>query len=234
MHIEDVIIWYNYFGLLFEDNLSNYPTRLFGYKTGELSEPAIMQIDNVGACFGYVYSGQLSVQDSFVNWSVQKEQWFHVPTGCNLKIYPLTTVVICQRLYYQGMHLMGGPIEKTGRLRYIDGCTDSLLCCPPLKGDPCLNLLHFPSHTKQTPHTHPSIRAGIIARGNGLCCTKGDTIELEEGMVFMIAANSVHHFQTHEHSMDVIAYHPDSDWGPTHEEHPMINRTWVNGHKILS
>jgi hypothetical protein len=27
----------------------------------------------------------------------------------------------------------------------------------------------------------------------------------------------------------VIAYHPDSDFGPTHEDHPMINRTMVGG-----
>ena len=29
--------------------------------------------------------------------------------------------------------------------------------------------------------------------------------------------------------MAVIAYHPDSDFGPTHEVHPMINRTIVDG-----
>jgi hypothetical protein len=32
--------------------------------------------------------------------------------------------------------------------------------------------------------------------------------------------------------MDVVPYHPDSDWGPTHEEHPMVNRTLVGGQKI--
>jgi hypothetical protein len=29
--------------------------------------------------------------------------------------------------------------------------------------------------------------------------------------------------------MTVIAYHPDSDFGATHEDHPMINRTMVDG-----
>jgi hypothetical protein len=32
--------------------------------------------------------------------------------------------------------------------------------------------------------------------------------------------------------MDVVPYHPDSDWGPSHEEHPMVNRTLVGGKKI--
>ena len=27
----------------------------------------------------------------------------------------------------------------------------------------------------------------------------------------------------------VLAYHPDSDCGPTHEDHPMLNRTWDVG-----
>ena len=29
--------------------------------------------------------------------------------------------------------------------------------------------------------------------------------------------------------MDVVAYHPDSDTGPTHDDHPMLNRTIVEG-----
>ena len=29
--------------------------------------------------------------------------------------------------------------------------------------------------------------------------------------------------------MDVIAYHPDSDTGPTHDDQPMIKRTIVDG-----
>ncbi|MGI0117951.1 cupin domain-containing protein [Zooshikella sp. RANM57] len=228
------MIWNNYSGLLFDDSQSNFPTRLFGYQTFDQNQPTIVHIDNAGACFGYVYAGQLSIQDNMVNWQVRREQWFHIPTGCQLILQPFTSVVICQRLGYQGIHIMGGPIEHAGRLRYIDGCTDTLLCCPPLAGDPCLNLLHFPPHINQTPHTHPSMRAGIIARGNGICCTGNDTIKLHEGMIFMIPPGALHNFKTNDQSMDVIAYHPESDWGPTHEEHPMINRTWVSGQKIIN
>jgi hypothetical protein len=28
-------------------------------------------------------------------------------------------------------------------------------------------------------------------------------------------------------SLDVIAFHPDSDWGPTDGTHPMLNRTYL-------
>jgi hypothetical protein len=27
--------------------------------------------------------------------------------------------------------------------------------------------------------------------------------------------------------MRVIAYHPDGDWGPTDENHTMLNRTYI-------
>jgi hypothetical protein len=45
---------------------------------------------------------------------------------------------------------LGGPCEAFGRLRYIDGCSDSLLVGPAVRGDPCLNHLHFPPGVSQT------------------------------------------------------------------------------------
>jgi hypothetical protein len=62
-----------------------------------------------------------------------------------------------------------------------------------------------------------------------------DRIELKVGTTFVIPTDSWHSFRTFadkegkETTMTVIAYHPDSDFGPTHEDHPMINRTWVDG-----
>ena len=38
-----------------------------------------------------------------------------------------------------------------------------------------------------------------------------------------------HSFDTKDKSMDVIAFHPDSDFGATDVVHPMINRTIVDG-----
>lgn len=140
--------------------------------------------------------------------------------------------------------LLGGPIEKEGRLKYIDGCTDSLLLSPWKYGEPCLNHLHFPKGINQTPHTHPSIRIGLVVRGNGECITPFGNVPLEPGMLFAILPDSgrdaigtdgapypegTHSFRTFGEEMDVIAFHPDSDYGPKDEEHPMINRTIVGG-----
>jgi hypothetical protein len=49
-------------------------------------------------------------------------------------------------------------------------------------------------------------------------------------MAFIIHQEGVHKFRTGPDSiMVVIAYHPDSDFGPEDQNHPMINRTIVQG-----
>jgi hypothetical protein len=137
--------------------------------------------------------------------------------------------LLIQHPTYHGMRMMGGPLEGVGRLRYIDGCTDSLLVPPVRKGDPCLNHLHFPPGIDQTMHTHPSVRVGLVYRGEGECVTPFETYPLREGMAFVIHTDGLHKFRTHDRTMDIVAWHPDSDTGPTDEDHPIVNRTIVDG-----
>lgn len=152
--------------------------------------------------------------------------------------------LIIERVGFKGVFSIGGPIEETGRLKYIDGCTDSLLVPPVKLGDPCFNHLHFPAGINQTMHTHPSMRVGLVAKGRGLCTTPFGNIPLVPGQIFIIhpengeqAAGTdgqpypvgSHCFSTDDSELHVIAYHPDSDFGPLDEDHPMINRTIVNG-----
>ncbi len=128
---------------------------------------------------------------------------------------------------YRGLRQIGGPLETAGRLRYIDGCSDTLLICPPRLGDPCLNHLHIPPHTDQTPHTHPSARIGVILRGTGECRTPDGVYPLQPGMGWYIPTGSLHSFFTRDEALDVVAWHPDSDFGPRDDDHPMINRTVI-------
>lgn len=152
--------------------------------------------------------------------------------------------LIVERIGFDGVFGIGGPIEPTGRLKYIDGCTDSLLIPPVKYGDACFNHLHFPANVNQTMHTHPSIRVGLVTRGDGECVTPFGNIPLFPGQIFIIHPETgkvavgvdgelhlhgSHCFRTFDGTMDVIAFHPDSDFGPKDEEHPMINRTIVNG-----
>ena len=46
--------------------------------------------------------------------------------------------------------------------------------------------------------------------------------------MFCLPEGDVHSFKTSTQIMDIIAYHPDSDFGPTDENHPMLNKTLIN------
>lgn len=142
------------------------------------------------------------------------------------------TCFVIERLGFRGLPT-AGRIEARGRLAYIDGCSDTVLVAPPRLGDPVLNHLHFPAGTKQTLHRHPSVRLGVVARGSGLAFGSGPEgaweLPLETGSLFLLHAHEAHAFATSREAMDVIAFHPDSDWGPTDGAHPMLNRTYLTG-----
>jgi quercetin dioxygenase-like cupin family protein len=187
-----------------------------------------MQLPEGGTHFGFVYDGELNFETSNGSFKLTAGMYFAIPGSVELVATGLVVVITSHN--YLGMFHVGGAIEATGRLRYIDGCTDSLLIAPPVKGAACLNFLHFPPGIDQTQHTHPSDRIGIVARGHGYCRTPDKIYELAAGSIFCIPPDALHSFSTSGDSdMTVIAYHPNSDFGPTHEEHPMINGTMING-----
>ncbi len=217
-------------GPLFTDDDPRFPSAVYALSGGP--DGTELVIDQDGACFGFVEAGIARVTEPGFNREAAAGQWFATASSCALVGSENCRVLVVQRLGYRGIPMCGGPIEDLGRLRYIDGCSDTLLACPPILGDPCLNHLHFPPGIDQTEHTHPSLRAGIVARGRGECITPRGVTSLVPGLVFVIPRDGLHRFRTADEGMDVIAYHPDSDWGPTHEQHPMVNRTLVGGRKI--
>jgi hypothetical protein len=197
-----------------------FPTALHAWNADTLDLPAN------GTHFGFVQRGTAVLICETGEFTLGEKMYFCVPTSFQING---GAGVIVTRLNFKGLFSIGGAIEPRGRLRYIDGCTDTLLIPPPLLGDPCLNALYFPPDITQTPHTHPSVRAGIVAKGAGECALPNETFPLNEGDAFVIAPEALHSFNTYDSEMVVIAYHPDSDFGATHENHPMINRTIVGG-----
>ena len=119
-----------------------------------------------------------------------------------------------------------------GRPRYTSGCTDSLLLAPVMLGDPCLKLCHDPPETDQSQHKHPSLRAGVVVNGTGKCVTPSASHPLERGTRFAISTGAVHSSHTQEEVFVPIVRHPDIDCGPTHEEHPVVNRTIWNPDRV--
>lgn len=205
-------------GLLEDFADGEFPTTLCAWSGQTLS------LDATGTHFGFVHAGPAVLRCPSGTFSLASGMYFSVPGV--LSITQGTGIVISRPDYHGFFHL-GGPVEERGRLRYINGCTDSLLIPPVIRGDACLNLLHLPPHTRQTSHTHPSLRVGLIIRGRGHCLSPEGRIPLDTGQAFVIHARGLHSFHTDDSELLVLAYHPDSDFGPTHDQHPMINRTIV-------
>lgn len=217
----------DYFGKLAEDNTG---TVVYGYKTG-LAESESIEIPAIGGCFIVVQKG--SIQTTFGNQRINlsEHSWQTTTSGAQLDIAPNTVVAIFQKLDYYGLDSLGKIELDTGRLKYINGCFDTILFQPIKKGLPCMNTLFMPSLINQTMHTHPSTRAGIILKGKAYCETPKGQHPLSEGVIFFMPKDSLHKFRTdiHGDTLNLAAFHPDSDSGPTDDLHIMLNRTIVEG-----
>jgi hypothetical protein len=205
-------------GCLADLRLDRFPTRLAAWCEETLTAEAD------GTHFGFVHAGPADLHCPSGTFTLATGMYFTVPGAMRIES---GRGLLISRLGVQGFFQLGGPVEPQGRLRYLDGCTDSLLVPPVVRGDPCLNLLHVPPGTRQTRHSHPSLRVGLVIRGTGHCVTAEGRAPLVPGQAFVIRADGLHSFQTDAAALLVLAYHPDSDFGPTHEDHPMINRTVV-------
>ena len=183
-----------------------------------------VEIDS-GAVYGFLQFGEGYYSGTWKSTlKMDSGDYFAYAGECSLSFKNANSFLLCVKDENPFFHL--GKLEQgEGRLKYIDGCTDSLLISPVKKGMPCLNHLHFPKETKQSFHTHPSYRCGIVAYGTGYAETGKGATELKPGMCWFIPKNELHRFFTEGSELGVIAYHPDSDFGPVDENHPMINRT---------
>jgi quercetin dioxygenase-like cupin family protein len=177
--------------------------------------------------YGFVQSGTCELQGPAGTFPLSQGMYFALPGRGEIR--GKGTGLLISQHGPTGLFQIGGPIESRGRLQYIDGCSDTLLIAPAVLGEPCLNLLVIPPGTCQTAHTHPSFRAGMIARGRGLCRLRDRDVPLAAGDLFVIEADVLHSFHTQDDSLTVIAFHPDSDYGPHRDNHPMVNRTMVDG-----
>ena len=183
-----------------------------------------------GAVFGFVLDGENATLRRLGGpCSLPSGSYFVVPAGGAELASPGGRVLLVHQDGADFPPMVGGPIEARGRLRYIDGCTDSLLIPPWRRGAACLNLLHIPPGVEQTMHTHPSDRIGVVVSGRGQCVTPAGNVDLEPGLLWRIPADGLHRFRTDDEAVLIVAWHPDSDFGPTDDEHPMLLRTLVDG-----
>lgn len=192
-----------------------------------------LEITIVAAVYGYVHGGTATVTSKSGVHHLNDSGCFVVGRGSLIEVTSKdTTVVLFFRYGYNPLEMFSAR-EAVGRLSYIDGCSDTVLIPPPRAGDACLNHLHFPVGILQTQHIHPTIRLGLVVSGHGraYCDDPNNTWEigLYPGVAFMLTPQERHSFRTDLDSdtMDIIAFHPDSNTGPTDDNHPMINRTYI-------
>ncbi|CAM2064871.1 AraC family ligand binding domain-containing protein [Sulfidibacter corallicola] len=206
---------------------AHYPVRVYCHDPAAATE-----LEGNGTHFGFVLNGQdlcLECADGR-RYPLYDNTYFCVPGAA--RITGTGRVEVLTSFDYRGALTIGGPVEPWGRLAYIDGCTDTILVPPTRLGDPCFNALYFPERTQQTQHVHPSMRAGIVMGGGGICKTPTGDHVLRPGKIFFLPPETWHAFWTDSaapgvpSALTVIAFHPDSDFGPTDEDHPMLNRTF--------
>jgi hypothetical protein len=214
--------------ILIEPGASYKPRSMYPCEVHAVNGHGVLQIDDDSTAYGYLSKGTLSLQAL----SVQSGQYFcltRLEPSARLEYVDASGFIVIRR-GFKGLGMVGGPLELSGRLVYIDGCSDTLLVSPPRFGDPSLNHLHFPSGITQSFHIHPSIRAGIVVSGEGEASLSNDgAVPLRSGTVFVLDERERHRFLTLESEMHIVAFHPDGDFGPTDSNHPMKNRTLITG-----
>ena len=134
---------------------------------------------------------------------------------------------------YPGLHLLESRYYvqnklEMGNLSYMDGGTNTTAVNPGRLGDPVINYVHFPAGMKQTLHTHPSHRVGMVLKGSGLVELDNGDFSLKAGDVFFMQRNVLHNF-TCPYREDVVlfVFAPDSGTGPTDEVNPLKIRTYI-------
>lgn len=200
-------------------SLTMYPTVLRAWRN-----PQVSLENQTSHYYGFVSEGEVQVHSQSSSWTLKTGMYFSLPGS--IKIMGQGLVAAIERIGYRGLSQCGGPIESSGRLVYIDNCHTTLLVPPPRQGDPVFNLLVFPPHIEQSFHLHPSIRMGLVVKGSGLAVFKDKKVPLRSGMVFCLEERETHCFYSDADGLSVVAYHPDSDWGPVDSNHPMLNRTY--------
>ena len=121
-----------------------------------------------------------------------------------------------------------------GNLSYMDGGTNTTAVNPGRLGLPVINYVHFPAGMKQTLHTHPSQRIGLVLSGKGeIELDRGEKFAIKEGNCWVMERNVLHNFMCNKgEDVTLFIFSPDSGTGPTDEINPLKVRTYVGQQRV--
>ncbi len=122
-------------------------------------------------------------------------------------------------------------LEGTTTLPYVNGCSTKQIFPPLRPGDPTLQYLKVPPHSKeQEHHIHPTYRVVLILEGTGKSIVglenHNTVTALNPGTVCVFEPMSPHHFETDtDQPLIAVPLHIFSSVGPGEKNHPMFNGT---------
>lgn len=173
--------------------------------------------------------GRFSVRDG--NFAAQTTR------GYNAEIWDVDSTVV--DIEFHGLSMNDERVFvpdglPTGNLSYMDGGTNTTAINPGRLGLPVINYVHFPKGMKQTLHTHPSQRIGLILSGKGTIELDDNVMfDIEEGDVFVMERNTLHNFMCDKgEDVTLFVFAPDSGTGPTDEINPLKVRTYVGQQRV--
>ena len=146
-------------GVIFDCAVDFLPSRMHGFD----DEAACAFSETTSTYFGYIYRGPVTLHVPGCAPTELGEQQHFCATG-PLRLTGEGAAVIFEKVGFRAPTSVGGPLEQTGRIVYIDGCSTSLLTFPQRQGDPVMNVLWFPENVCQTMHIHPTVRLAMVAQ----------------------------------------------------------------------
>lgn len=125
-------------------------------------------------------------------------------------------------------------LMREGNLSYMDGGTNTTAVNPGRLGLPVINYVHFPAGMKQTLHTHPSQRIGLVLYGKGeIELDRSRKFAIKAGDCWVMERNVLHNFMCNKgEDVTLFVFSPDSGTGPTDEVNPLKVRTYVGQQRV--
>ncbi len=204
--------------------------KLFGAYYFDTKKPTVFESSDEQLYFfkSYIGSHEIEVEfgDSVYFFDDDLKNAIVKKGPCKVKSNHLATVV---RGYMHPDATMS--LKGVTTLPYVNGCSTKQLFPPIRLGDPTLQYLKIPPHSKeQTHHIHSTVRVVLITKGKAKSVVgmEHENIEneLKPGTVCILEPMCPHHFETHlDEELIAIPLHVYSSVGMLEKNHPMFNGT---------